>query len=156
MHLARPDIVAPLVQWLTIGDVFRLRRALGKDMRNAWTIDVRAMLTRRVGLRVNAGRRIPSIAELGTLVQLTRRCVECGVRTRCKLRVCLACIADPLTPVALITRQSLRDWCKTHGIRDCLVRSHLSIGTFRVVKKDRVGRHYYWRRDALAIAASLN
>ena len=93
------ELLAPL---LTLGDVCRLRRALGAAWRDdaTWPVAVVHVQRLRVGLV-----RPTTLGALAAAVAASRRCAECARRRR-RPRVCQRCAADP-QPVALWTRRQI-------------------------------------------------
>lgn len=130
------EVLLPLIDHLSIGDIFRLRRALGHAA--VWTVDVERVLSQRMGLQ-----RCYTMAQLSERMY-NGRCVECGVPCRSVPRVCGECMRDVRCPVAMVTRAYIYDRYRGHKIRKLRER----IREMRVVKRGRMGTYWYWKADA--------
>ena len=136
-----PGVLIPLSEYLTVGDLRRLGRAL--CLRNEdWPFEVVVVVAQRMLLK---RVRAYDMRSLGVRMRQGGRCVECGVKSRRTPPVCGDCARDPTSPVAMSTRRDIveRAMLEQGGIRGLLRR----IQTLRVAKRDAVGRLYYWRRD---------
>jgi hypothetical protein len=140
----QPGILGPLLDHLSLTDVFRVHRALGRHA--AWPDETPRMLS-----HTSLGLKTP----IHTMDDLRRRmahshtrCVGCGVRTRREPRVCAACASDRRSPWAMCTRRELRDAVRTSGGARNMERR---IRALPVVKRTG-GTHalVYWWRDARA------
>lgn len=150
--LGDDGVLMILVEFLSVGDIFRLRRALGRQFcMMDWSMDVRALISRRLCLSLK--RRLRSVRDLGSSVARTRRCVECGMPTGCVPRVCSQCANDVNSPVALCTRRQIHDWCiatrQPYATIVFRLRRHV-----RVVRRGCNGRLYYWRSDVMSLLNS--
>lgn len=129
------NVVGLLADHLSVGDLVRLKRALGPN--TEYPRDVEALLTSRIGLK-----RHQSIEQISARIRTGSRCVECGILTRRRPRVCDVCAKDPSTPVCMDTRRTVLERYKGRkGIRR-IVTSEL-----RIVKRGRTGCLYYWRSE---------
>lgn len=136
------ELLAPL---LTLGDVCRLRRALGAAWRDdaTWPVAVVHVQRLRVGLV-----RPTTLGALAAAVAAGRRCAECGAPTRARPRVCQRCAADPRSPVALWTRRQIVAHFSDRA--PSAVRRRIVERLCRV-KVNATGAFCYWRRDALGL-----
>lgn len=134
-----------LAEHLSVGDLFRLRRALGKE-HASFPPDVPLLVAARMGLRPRADFTMDA---LSTRMRDTHRCVECGARTRRVVRVCEPCASNPACPVAMVTRQYLMHKRPARlSVRTLLLRVRAEL---QVVFVASSGALHYWKRDADAL-----
>lgn len=141
-------LLEALAEHLSIGDLFRLDRALGRTP--AWTPTTVALVASRMGLKVERHLRKTK----ATLSPLRRRmaaykhrCVECAAHTRCARRVCAVCAINPTAPVAMCTRTLLREINLLLGcpVPNLLLRIRERLTP---IKRGRSGQLFYWWHEA--------
>lgn len=146
-------VVLQLVcEHLRLADAFRLRIALGRHADTLWLDDVPGGLCARMGLQ-----RQQSMPSLSRHMQATRRrCIECGIVTACKPKVCHECAKDPTSSVAMLSRldirkrqQALPKAQRVRGLERILREQIL-----RPAKMGRAHRLFYWKRDVDALFAA--
>ena len=145
-----PTVLLCLADHLSVGDLFRLRRALGRAGREdtLWPAEVALLVAARMGL-LCPSPAAPAMHLLGARMRTTHRCVECGARTRRVVRVCVPCASDPACPVAMVTRQYLMRQKPTRlSVRALLLRVRTEL---RVTFVASSGALHYWKRDADAL-----
>ena len=143
--IACSELCDLLVDHLSIGDVFRLRRAVGRE----FVLSPYALATLAARMSLSTHRTY-TLEALSTKMFHTRRCVECGTPTGCVPRACYACISIEWSPVAMLTRAQIRDLCRARR-RPYLTVLHACVP----VRRDRVGRFFYWKRDVESAAAHV-
>ena len=139
--LSDPAVLTTVVDHLTVGDLFRLSRAIGPTALTSWPPEVAPVVATRMRLLVKHGW---TMEQLGTRMATTRRCVECGIPTRRNPRVCIDCEGDPRCPVAMSTRADVLHRYHRHPIRGL---RRAALQELQPIKRSRHGRIYYWRRD---------
>ena len=139
-----PHLVLELViPHLSIGDVFRLRRALGRSP--AWHEETVVKLLLQchpsfVGsLSQTALHGTHSLSDVSRSMSASSRCSECGITSRRRIQVCKPCALDPRSFVSLMTRANIRD------LAPLRYRKVLEV----VIPATRVGNGalLYWKRD---------
>lgn len=140
--LGAPGIILPLLEFLTLGEIFRLHRALAHA--NALPKDTIHVVAQRMQLKIVR----PSF----TLNTLSRRmyagrCVECGVRCACRPVVCAGCTRSETSFRSMVTRAEIRSMRRERGLprRRSIALVQLCINGH--VKRGRLGAFYYWRKD---------
>lgn len=141
--LRHPIVLAVVADHLSVADLFRLHRALGHDA--PWSIDTRALVATRMGLRRNH-----SMDELRRRMCFGRRCVECGAPTQRLLRACETCTTDDDGPLAMWTRAQIMEHHRRYPVRH--VRRRIREELY-VVKRGPGRRHYFWKRDVMEFFA---
>lgn len=150
MHLHHL-ILELVVLHLSIGDVFRLRRALGAAP--AWED---AAIARLLVERDALGYSRQTIASTDTLEALCRRmqghtrCTECGTPCKRRIRVCKACACDPSCFFALLTRKDILDYAGS--------RNRCTNVLARVKPAHRAGNNalLYWKRHVDEVLRGLS
>lgn len=130
---------------LTVGEIFRLRRALGKEWQQKalWQID--ALLSERLGYK-----RVRTMDSIFTIIAQTARCSECGLRCRMQPSVCESCRSQEQGYFAMVNKQYVSNRYKTvkhlshRGLRTALQK-------VKVVRKGRLGQHMLWRHEVDAV-----
>lgn len=138
-----------VVEHLNIGDIFRLRRALGRAP--AWSEeDTAGCIASKMGRKRHArtNRSNLTLAATATSLSSTRtRCVECGGYTRSRLHVCIACTEDEDGYFAMITRIQARAlFIETTGHVMGYKYFFERLLRLPVARRGGMGRCYYWRR----------
>lgn len=138
--LGLPGILCPLLEFLTVGEMFRLSRALGKV--DSLPSDVVYVVARHMGLQM---RSTFTMATLSRRMQ-AGRCVECGMRCACRPVVCATCRMSDTSFRSMVTRADIRRMLAQRGVRR---RSEplVKLWTHGIVKRGRLGTYYYWRKD---------
>ncbi len=141
-----PAVLTCLVEHLTLGELCRLRRALGTDGDGVdaglWHLRIPDRVTpfdgglRDVCRYMN--RRVPR-----------RRCRECGRVTTRRVRVCTACTCVPGGYYQLVSRRDVRQ--RWPDLRPC--RMQTLYATVPVACHTRLGAILYWMRDVNAVLA---
>ncbi len=146
-----PRVLVPLSQFLSTAELFRLGLFV---LREEPPPEVVSLVATRMGLR--PGRRHPTLQSLAHHMH-ANRCVECGVRTRRRPRVCEAC-GDPSsgTRVAMVTRVYIR----AHRPQGATVRAFEAfVRALPVIKRTSgTGAFLYWRHvvdGALEVLVAL-
>jgi hypothetical protein len=139
--LTDPAILLPLVDFLSVGDMFRLRRAVGEV-----TPEVADVVARRMDLALPCRH---SLAALSRRLA-AGRCVECGRRCRAQPAVCGCCRVDPTSPFAMMTRMQVRRYISRSRPSPRRHAHLFRLWVYGVVKVGREGAFYYWRRDVEA------
>ena len=139
------DVLEPLLPHLSVGDVFRLHRALGRDP--AWADGTARYLAMRMGYTRRAAD--VSMADLAMRMTVVKtRCTECGERIRRKFRVCQACADDDGGFRHMCTRAQLRavahKW-RRRGFKRLLEQ------TLKPVRRSHCGEFFYYVREAQAL-----
>lgn len=140
--LRHPVVLAVLADHLSVADLFRLHRAVGRDP--PWLPETAALVAARMGLK----RRHYTMQQLQSRMHRGRRCAECGVPTQRLVRACDACMLEG--PLAMWTRADVRDHHRQHPMRHLRRRVREEL---RVVKRGPGGRHYFWKSDVMALFA---
>ena len=135
-----PVILTCLVGHLTVGEVFRLRRALGAEALITCEETV-AVLETRLGLTHRRNRTFDHVGR--RMARLA--CRECGVPCRRIVRVCRACATEPGGYREMLSR---RDVLLAGGV------SRADLKRLRVVARTSVGAHLYWRHDVQQVHRS--
>jgi hypothetical protein len=141
-----PVVLAAVADWLSVGDLYRLRRALGQAP--TWPAhEIGALVASRLRLRARRGAAC-TLEALAERVRTTHRCVECGVPSRRLVRVCEACARDPRSFRAMCTRAEARALARAHDGRAPrgFERKLCALPVAR-----RTWRLYHWRRDVEAL-----
>ena len=130
-------VLTCLVDHLSLGDIFRLRRALGRDMDGCEAV-VAAVVMR---LRLSP-RRSTTLSALSARMAASRRCRECGVGCRRRCRVCEACSAAA-GYFQMVDRQQIlrvhRRWRLAASVRELWARALVPVA------RSRTGKYLYWR-----------
>jgi hypothetical protein len=135
-----PVVLAAVADWLSVGDLYRLRRALGRAP--AWPAhEVGALVAGRIRLQARRGAAC-TLEALAERVRGTHRCVECGAPSRRIVRVCEACACDPRSFRAMCTRAEARALARARGAPRGFERKLCALPVAR-----RTWRLYHWRRD---------
>lgn len=148
--LENPVIQSMLVDHLTLGDLFRLRRALAGA--EAWSGEVPKMLVRSRMQLSRLKKPMETMSTVSERMRLpSRRCMECGASTNCIPRVCHACAEDP---------HSYRSLCHRRDVRAAYMKVPLPRpkgllrmlqSNLRIVKVGPAGSHLFWRADVKRI-----
>lgn len=148
------EVLPCLVDYLTVGELYRLRRTLGHKVEEYDGLCA-PVVARRMGLTTRLGKY--TLEELGHRMASTQRCVECGTKCTRTVKVCDDCGQCTLGFRALCTRKDLkkrnganRPWRMAENKLLDRIRAEL-----KVVKRDRNGQFYYWARDADALFARV-
>ena len=140
------EVTSCLLDHLTLGDLFRLRRALGREG---------ASLVQQLPEFVHVARARMSLTKrtLKTPVDVLARlstpalphCRECG-RNRCfrRFRVCLACGTDPNGYRSLMTRDQVLHIASLRPWRIAKRRLFMQLTPAAVSTN---GAHLFWRSD---------
>lgn len=142
-------VLEPLLAYLTLTDIFRLHRALGRTP--GWPpYAARSLCIHR--LRCSA-RGLGTMRALARHMSETQsRCVACGAHTRRVRRVCDACGRDDVT-WGMCTRAQLRDRVRDEGwAMRGLERRFRQLPV--VQRQARTRAFLYWRRQAEVQLAS--
>lgn len=135
-----PVVLAALAEHLTLGELFRLDRALGRAP--AWPMPETAAL-----VAARTGRRFAGGGTTGLRLTLPRRrCIECGASCARTLCVCPACRRDPANFRSLVSRADLLALHRERPIKNLRRRVQREL---RVVARGTGHRHLYWRHEAL-------
>ena len=132
-----PIVLTALADHLTVGSIFRLDRALGRTP--PWPADIVHLVAQRMRLV----RGDTSMAALRCRMKNTRRCVECGVPVRRKLRVCTSCRTDSSNPRAVCTRAQVLARASSAKVRRH-IKARLGGPEAPVVARALCGRHYFF------------
>jgi hypothetical protein len=139
--LTEPAIICPLLPFLSVGDIYRLHRAIGKG--NFLPPDTIHEVAARMSLKM---RQCYTLNSLSRRME-SGRCVECGVRCRSKPSVCGTCSAFPNSFIAMVTRADIRlmigqkgPWRRRHP-------RLVQLWSHGIVKRGRLGAYYYWRKE---------
>ena len=145
VSLNEDAILTCLVDHLSVGTIFRLRRALGRAP--AW--DERQLA--KLVAEERMGMRPASLCTMRTVARVmhrTIRCRECGASTRCKPSVCAECTADQTSFVGMCTRADVYNQYRgRRGLKRI-------VGSLPLAKRVVFGyriKYYYWRRDVTRI-----
>lgn len=133
-----PAILTCLVDHLTVGEVFRLRRALGAEALITCEGTV-AVLETRLGLTHRKNRTFDQVGR--RMARLA--CRECGVACRRIVRVCRACASEPGGFREMVSRKDVRPFV-----------SYADLRRLRVVARTSVGAHLYWWHDVQQVHRS--
>lgn len=140
------SIFEVLADYLTLGELFRLRRAIGTRAFDE-VPHVADLAVRRLGLV----RMAPTLRNVALCMATSRhRCRECGARTQRAVRVCHACAEQKNGYFELISRRGMA--LRWHGVRAGAIRrayAHLSPASVRAT-----GEFLYWRAVVDAVMAS--
>jgi hypothetical protein len=131
-----------LLDHLNMGDVFRLRRALGRQGNVVVFEETAALhiMTQRMRLK----RPLQSLREVSA--KMIHRCVECGIPCRMAPYVCIRCRRDLRGLKAMVSREYIRQECVNQNIRG--KRFFVVLHSLTVVKRTAQGAFLYWKRDA--------
>jgi hypothetical protein len=136
-------IVHPLLEFLSVGDIFRLHRALGKHNYMSADKVILSEVVHRMSLKPRPSHTFTSLSHR----MLSRRCFECGVRCRLTPAVCGMCSASSKCFRAMVTRADIRLMIgRAPGKRDTLL---YRVWKDCIVKRGRNKAFYYWRRQVL-------
>lgn len=131
------DVTGPLVDCLSVAEVFRVWEALGA---RDWSYDVVAHVSSRMGLKA---RRSTTMHTLGVRMRDTRRCYTCGARTTS--RVCragrLKFLCGTCAQTQLVGRLQIRDAFRGRGVAKAL------IAKLHVARRTRTGAYLYWKDE---------
>lgn len=151
VRMNTPEVLEPLAPWLSVGDIFRLHRALGREP--AWPCNMSFLVLQKMNLKTGGPRarkaKLVTMAMLSTYMaqESTRRCVECGCTTRARPRVCFKCTQDQQNIFAMSTRREIvhrNRFEREVPLPNLLRRIRTDLP---IVKRGHVGAFYYWTRD---------
>lgn len=143
-------ILCCLVDHLTIGDLFRLRRAIGRQGFSQCDNAMRYTFNRRIGWSHTFSKR--NDASVASIVDAmnrpsSRRCRECGVQTHRRVRVCETCASCVGGYFSLVSRRTVASWTiDGWSVRMGAVRRILS--TLVPATQRSTGEYLYWEHDA--------
>jgi len=131
-----------LIDFLSVGDVFRLARALcmGREYNDA---EVAACISRRMEYK-----KLTAL----TLVQLSERmwnrgrCWECGIKTSRLVRICEVCGVGDCLYAALRDRDYIYDCNEARRIPFKNLRNVIRTRLKRAARRS-TGKHLFWKRD---------
>lgn len=142
MPLDDAAVLVCVTEHLSVGDVFRLRAAFGARGARDWPEEVRLLVAQRLGLRRACKWSVLSR-------RMATRCVECGVRTGCRPRVCAACARDGVHPHRMLSRADVRVAWKGKRRLEYLLQYALV-----PAKRARTGAFVYWESDVARVLGS--
>ena len=127
---------------LSIGDVFRLRHALGKTLEWDEQSITRLLVQRdELGYSLRTIRSIQTMEALGRRMRSHGRCTECGTKCHRHTRVCKPCACDPSCFFALLTRRDIRECAGSHK------RYVMILSLVRPAHRGRNYAYLYWKRQ---------
>lgn len=146
MDLAEPQVIVPLSQYLTMGCLFRLRRALPKGSLDEDTL----LQLLKTKISNKSFQRMHTASEWSAKLSIiANRCRECGQITQCNLRVCRHCSRDVGGYYAMVTRRNVHDrYSHTHPSQTQRLRM---MSALKVAKYSQVGAYLYWERDMIQV-----
>ena len=107
------DLVYPLLAaHLTVGETFRLRRALGLTNEHEDIPTASLLAHTKLGLKRNA-----TVRGVSDKMQTTSRCIECGRTTQSAKQVCYGCLTDEGGFRSVMTRRQITVLMVKHGLR---------------------------------------
>ena len=140
-----------VIPYLSIGDVFRLRRALGRF--TTWHEETVVKLLLQcnpsfvASLSQTALQGTYFLSDVSRSMSASFRCSECGITSRRRIQVCKPCALDPRSFVSLMTRANIQD------LAPLQYRKILEV----VIPATRVGNGalLYWKRDVERVLRKL-
>ena len=146
MSLGHPEVLGVLAEYLSLGAIFRLDRALGRTP--AWPPDVPALVATRMSLA--QPRRHKDMDPLRRrMSEHARRCAECGAPTRRVIRVCDRCRDDEDGWRTIWTRVDIVKYARRCNDMRNLRRR---IAALPVIGLGPGRCYLYWKRDVLSEA----
>lgn len=136
-----PIILTCLAEYITVGTLFRLRRALGRN-RLSGCLGVKHMCCKRIGFSRPFDRMSDLCYHMNHKTH--RRCRECCLVTSRSIRVCTNCTSITGGYYELVSRRDINSiWTNVPPVRVRHVYKHM----IAVVCRRRSGEFLYWRYD---------
>ena len=140
-----------LVDHLTLGDVFRLRLAMGRT--HSFSSTVAHAIYQRLGLTRRKGASLEKLSlKMG---RTSSRCMECGVITGCHPLVCAACSSDPDGYRSMVHASDVLRAYRMRFPRPRPKGMMRRISNLRIVKVAKTGSRVHWRCEAQQIVGPL-